>query len=91
MISVDREPGVCATEADWVAVKVGITTSVLVWEERGMGVRVNPGRFVEAESGERIRFTKILPKARATPANNTSAMENPSHCQPAIIRAWRVR
>ena len=78
-------------------VNVAGNTSVEVWLASGRGVsvsselRVGAGRVAGAMVGEKIWPITGLPKNMNATANNVSATAAASHCQPAIIRARRVR
>jgi hypothetical protein len=88
-VAVNWEPGVSVKELGWV--EVWNTVPVLVGDEPGARVSVAAEEVVGLDSREKIRLTTEFPNAMVTNAKNISARENPSHCLPVIIRAWRVR
>jgi len=87
LVTVNWEFGVAVTEP--ASVDVWITVPVSV--EEATGGRVSELEVVGVRAGERIQPITEFPNVTTTTANSTSARENPSHCLPAIILAWRVR
>ena len=72
---------------------VAVAVSVSVGE--GMGVRVGGGVHVSVTVGIAVGgktwFASGLPNTAEAPAKDASTKASTSHCQPATMRARRVR
>jgi hypothetical protein len=96
-LTTEVREGVSEAVAVNSGVKVGVADAncTEVWLGRGVSaaseVEVQAGGAAVAMLGDKIWPITGLPKNMNATENNVSAPAAASHCQPAIIRARRVR
>ena len=82
---------VLAAVADSINTGVWVGISVIVCDRDKEEVEVHTREAVGSVLGETNEPINGLAKNADPKANSTNVREKPSHCQPASIRAWRVR